>query len=47
MLNNLYLPNISISGPNNCATGSPGSRRNNRHQEKDNSRLVLCVITLD
>ncbi|XP_001945079.1 E3 SUMO-protein ligase PIAS3-like isoform X1 [Acyrthosiphon pisum] len=50
MLNNLYLPNISITGPNNCVAGSSRSsrnNRNNRHQEKDNSRSVLCVITLD
>ncbi|XP_016660875.1 E3 SUMO-protein ligase PIAS1-like [Acyrthosiphon pisum] len=45
--NNVSLPNISISGSNNCVAGISGSSRNNRHQEKDNSRSVLCVITLD
>ncbi|XP_060859761.1 E3 SUMO-protein ligase PIAS3-like [Metopolophium dirhodum] len=47
MLNNVDLPNISNPGSNNCVAGSSGSSRNNRHQEKDNSRSVLCVITLD
>ncbi|XP_026822723.1 E3 SUMO-protein ligase PIAS3-like [Rhopalosiphum maidis] len=47
MLNNLYLPSITISGSNNCIASSSGSSRNNRHQEKDKSRSVLCVITLD
>jgi len=47
MLNNINLPNISTSESNNCVAGSSGSSRNNRHQEKDYSRPVLCVITLD
>jgi len=47
MFNNLYLPNISISGSNNCVASSSESSRKNRYQEKDKSRSVLCVITLD
>jgi len=39
--------NNPISGSNNCVAGSSGSSRNNRHQEKDKSKSVLCVITLD
>ncbi|XP_027842264.2 E3 SUMO-protein ligase PIAS3-like [Aphis gossypii] len=45
MLNNFYLPSITRS--NNCVASSSGSSRSNRHQEKDKSRSVLCVITLD
>ncbi|CAI6373029.1 unnamed protein product [Macrosiphum euphorbiae] len=45
--NNVNHQNISISGSNNCVAGSSGNSRNNRHQEKDNSKSVLCVITLD
>jgi len=47
MLNNFYLPSFAISGSNNCIASSSGSSRSNRHQEKDKSRSVLCVITLD
>uniref|UniRef100_A0A2H8TX64 E3 SUMO-protein ligase PIAS3 n=2 Tax=Melanaphis sacchari TaxID=742174 RepID=A0A2H8TX64_9HEMI len=47
MLNNCYLPSISIPGSNNSVASSSGSSRSNRHQEKDKSRSVLCVITLD
>lgn len=47
MFNNLYLPNIAISGSNNCVASGSRSSRDNRHQEKDKSRSVLCVITLD
>lgn len=45
MLNNFYLPNITRS--NNCVASSSGSSRSNRHQDKNTSRSVLCVITLD
>jgi len=48
MLNNLYLPNISsISGSNNCVASGSRSSRDKRRLEKEKSRSVLCVITLD
>lgn len=49
LLNNYFLPNITITENNNkdCKPSTSGINRNNRYQEKEKSRGVLCVITLD
>lgn len=49
LLNNYYFPGISITDNNNkdCKPSSSGNSRSKNQQEKDSSRNVICVITLD
>lgn len=49
ILNDMYLPGITITKSNNSdyKPCSSKSIKNNKHQEKEKSRSVLCVITLD
>ncbi|VVC45510.1 Hypothetical protein CINCED_3A010693 [Cinara cedri] len=49
IFNDLYLPSITITqtNSNNSKASCSETSRNNNPQEKDKSRSVLCVITLD